>query len=89
MRQQVLVRDERVKGQLLVLLNFCHLSAGLRPLPPEVLFFFQTPLNSAGHSVLWIFIVCSCGYPVKSRCAVPNIAHPVSYCSDISIPHVK
>ena len=77
-----LLRDERVKGEPDVILNFAQLSAGLRPLPPEVLFFFQDACCSlrkrAANPRYFTVVSCSWQSPVKAARAVPYIAHPVS-----------
>ena len=93
MSQMFLVRDERVKGEPDVILDFAQLSAGLRPLPPEVLFFFQDACcslrNRAANPSNFTVVSCSWQSPVKAACAVPYIARPVSYCSGISIGSCK
>ena len=88
-----LVRDERVKGEPDAILNFAQLSDGLRPLPPGGTVLLPRRLlslaESGGQPAYFTVLSCSWQSPVKAACAVPYIARPVSYCSDISIPHVK
>ena len=54
-------------------------------LPRRLLFLAE----SGGQPAYFTVVSCSWQSPVKAARAVPYIAHPVSYCSDISIGSCK